>query len=425
MAIFRPAIEDIFMRLFILLFGFLVSNVLQAQTKPVQLTKTASDCLGALMINDTIVGPVYSPKGFGNKLEIDGYELGDPYFFEREHNTVWYKFVVPYDAVFTFDLQPVIKDDDFDFLLFHYDGPNFCAEIANGRKMPVRTNISRKNTQLGGRTGLAESVIDEYVPSGPGSSYSSALTVRKGDTYYLLVDNPFRENEGHSLFLRFKRLASGVVVEEVPKEKYEMPLRKLRVTVKDKVSGERIASQIYIEGVASADQTRYAALSQMEQEVVSYRTYIINVIKQGYLLASEIFIPKNDSLYEVEILLKPIALGDRINLDNIKFDSDKTEILPESQSALNQLKNFMEVNPGMYIELQGHVNGESKRNKKRYRKLSAARAKAIYDKLVAAGVEKSRLKYVGYGNARMIFPTPVNNRQAEANRRVEAEVTRL
>jgi outer membrane protein OmpA-like peptidoglycan-associated protein len=149
------------------------------------------------------------------------------------------------------------------------------------------------------------------------------------------------------------------------------------------------------------------------------------VVKQGYLLASETFIPKNDSVYSVDIKLKKMALGDRINLENIKFDSDKTEILAESQTALDQLKTFLDVNPGMHIELQGHENGESKRNKKKYRKLSAARAKAIHDKLVEAGVAKSRLSVVGFGNARMIFPTPVNNRQAEANRRVEAEVTRL
>ncbi|MFT5903682.1 MAG: hypothetical protein ACI9O2_000536, partial [Flammeovirgaceae bacterium] len=141
------------------------------QDKPVQLGVTGSDCIGALTIPDTLIGPVYSPKGFGNNLELVGYELGDPYFIQREHNSVWYKFTIPYDCVFTFDLIPIQKDDDFDFLLFLYDGPNFCRDITAGRKIPIRTNISRKNIEVQGQTGMSESSVDEYVPSGPGSSY--------------------------------------------------------------------------------------------------------------------------------------------------------------------------------------------------------------------------------------------------------------
>jgi len=214
--------------------------------KPVQLGKNASDCLGALMLNDTVVGPVYSPKGWGNKLEISGYELGDPYFIEKEHNTVWYKFIVPYDAIFTFDLIPNIKTDDFDFLIFQYDGPNFCKDIERGTKIPIRTNISRKNIDVNGRTGLAEGSINEYVPSGPGSSYSKPLKVKKGEMYYLLVDNPFKENEGHTIYLHFKRLepVKKTAPEEDAKEEYSIPYRKLKITVTDKKSGDRLASNI-------------------------------------------------------------------------------------------------------------------------------------------------------------------------------------
>ena len=112
---------------------------------PIQLTRSASDCVGAIRITDNQIGPVFSPRGFGNELEIQGYELGDPYFIQREHNTVWYRFTAPYHSVFSFDLVPIHKDDDFDFMLFKYDGPNFCRNVAAGKKIPVRTNISRKN----------------------------------------------------------------------------------------------------------------------------------------------------------------------------------------------------------------------------------------------------------------------------------------
>ncbi len=398
-----------------------------SQNKPVQLGQGASDCMGALMINDTVVGPVFSPKGFGKKLEINGYELGDPYYIEREHNTVWYKFRAPYEAVFTFDLIPEVENDDFDFLLFQYDGPNFCRDVADGRKIPIRTNISRKNIHVDGRTGLSEGSIDEYVPSGPGSSYSKPVRVKKGDLFYLLVDNPFKENEGHTIHLKFRQTSPTVVQLSKPDEvpTYKVPFRKLKLTIVDAVSNERIASDISIDGLADSVSSNYVGLSVLELDVVSYRSYEINVVKKGYLLATESFIPKNDSLYEVEMKMKPMKLGDRINLDNIKFETDKTKILEKSLPALDQLKAFLDVNPSITIDIQGHVNGEGKKNKKKFISLSKERAEAIYEKLVDAGVSANRITYQGFGNAKMIYPTPVNNRQSEANRRVEIEITSL
>jgi outer membrane protein OmpA-like peptidoglycan-associated protein len=414
----------------ILFFVFVLFNfgIVDAQQKPVQLGPTASDCIGALMINDTVVGPVYSPAGYGKKIEIYGYQLGDPFFIQQEHNTVWYKFIAPYDAVFTFDLLPEVKEDDFDFMLFAYDGPNFCKDIAEGRKIPVRTNISRKNIFVDGRTGLSESAIDEYVPSGPGSSYSRALKVKQGEMLYLLVDNPFRENKGHSIYLHWRRTSSSSTIIESENDgerRFVSPIRKLQINVVDKDTEARIPSNISVDGLPDSLKSSFVAVSEVQLEVVSYRTYEINVVKKGYLLAYESFIPKNDSAYALTIPIKEMKKGDRINLANIKFDSDKTEILDKSKGSLDQLGAFMEINPGIHIEIQGHVNGEGKRNKRRFRKLSEARAKAIYEKLLERGIDKSRLSFAGFGNAKMIYPSPVNNRQAEANRRVEAEVTKL
>jgi outer membrane protein OmpA-like peptidoglycan-associated protein len=408
--------------------AMMFATLLLAQGEPVQLTKNGSDCRGALMLNDTVVGPVYSPKGFGNELEISGYDLGDPYFIEREHNTIWYKFRAPYDAIFTFDLVPILKDDDFDFLLFKYDGPNFCLDIAAGDKIPIRSNISRKNIEVQGMTGLRGAAVNDYVPSGPGSSYSRPVTVKGGDIFYLLVDNPFRENKGHTLYLSFKKIDPNK--EKEPKKEntqsvYKVPYRKLKVTVTDKENGERIASNISVRGLPDSVQSSFPAVSQVRLDVVSYRNYTISAVKKGYLLASKDFLPKNDSLYEVDIELKPMDLGDRINMRNIKFVSDETEILEKSQSPLEHLKDFMQINPEIEIEIQGHVNGESKRNKRKYRKLSKARAKEIYKRLKDAGIDGSRMKYKGFGNAKMIYPEPISNRQSEANRRVEVEVTSL
>jgi len=205
-------------------------------------------------------------------------------------------------------------------------------------------------------------------------------------------------------------------------DEYVIPLRKVVITVTDKDTDERIQSNIFVDNLPDTVPSKYPAISQLSLEVLSYRTYDINVIKKGYLLHTEKFVPKNDSLYTIDIQLKKMKVGDRLNLGNIKFESDQAVILDKSRPALDKLTDFMIENDELRIEIQGHVNGEGSRNKRKFISLSEDRAKAIYEKLLEAGIDKSRMSYKGFGNAKMIYPTPVNNRQAEANRRVEAEI---
>lgn len=403
-------------------FGILISVSVFAQ-EPVQLGKINADCIGAVTIRDSI-GPVYSPQGFGNKLEVSGYQLGDPMFIEREHNTVWYKFTVPYDAMFEFDLIPIYPEDDFDFMLFLYDGPSFCQVFSNGEAVPIRSNISRKNIEVDGYTGLKQSAVEEYVPSGPGDSYSRALKVKKGDVYYMLVDNPFRENRGHHVYLYFNRLSErDPLKRDEPEEKEYNPLKtQLKIRVFDKETGDPVAAFITIEGLESGEPLEFSGSSEKTVELTSYRAYDVSAVSKGYMMNNKSFMPARDSLYSLEFELSKIKKGDRMTLEDIKFEENKADFLAKSQSALRQLLKFLSENPKVSVEIGGHVNGLSNRNKKEYKDLSNDRAQAVEDYLVKNGIDASRLKVKGYGNAEMLFPDPLNNGQMEANRRVEIKI---
>jgi hypothetical protein len=50
------------------------------------------DCTHAVLITNTMLLCMESPQGFGNELEISNNPSDDPFYFENEHNTVWYKF---------------------------------------------------------------------------------------------------------------------------------------------------------------------------------------------------------------------------------------------------------------------------------------------------------------------------------------------
>ena len=417
----EPTRKDLNLRS-IILFLLLMQGVLaHAQDSTlIRVTKNQGDCIGAYVINDTIFGPVLSPKGFGNKIDIQGYELGNPHFFEREHNTVWYKIKVPYKTRFSFDIVPVNPDDDFDFLLFQNPGPSFCNQVKNGDVVPVRTNISRIAAEVKGRTGLSHESVDEYVPSGPGSPYSKSVQAAKGDVFILVIDNPFRENRGHSIHIHYDRPPARAKRRK-PKPKAKVEPQAFTVKVVDKTSGEPLTADISIAGVGT-DPMVQNNLSEFLYTGELYRTYTVRVDKTGYMFASKKVTAFRKDNLEVVIELRKIEPGAKVALNNIRFEGDKATILPGSAESLTQLLEFLQKNNAVVVEIQGHVNAPNEKNKGKYKSLSKDRANAVFEYLVSKGIERTRMTYKGFGNAEMIYPNPRTEQQSQANRRVEIKV---
>jgi len=89
------------------------------------------------------------------------------------------------------------------------------------------------------------------------------------------------------------------------------------------------------------------------------------------------------------------------------FDSDKP--LGYSISAAQYISNFLKRNPGVSVEVKGYADelGEEDYNIK----LSESRAKAVYDLLIASGVDASRVSYKGYGEDTSVDKSSADARQ--------------
>jgi OOP family OmpA-OmpF porin len=98
------------------------------------------------------------------------------------------------------------------------------------------------------------------------------------------------------------------------------------------------------------------------------------------------------------------------------FDSDKP--LAYSISAAQYISNFLKRNPGVKVEVKGFADelGPEDYNIK----LSENRAKAVYDLLVASGVDASRITYKGYGEDTSVDKSSADARQL--SRRASFEV---
>lgn len=85
-------------------------------------------------------------------------------------------------------------------------------------------------------------------------------------------------------------------------------------------------------------------------------------------------------------------------VDNIFYEFGKATLTAESSTSLNELKELLEQNPNITIELSAHCDfrGSASYNEK----LSQARAESAVAYLVAQGIDKERMTPVGYGESK-------------------------
>ncbi len=150
--------------------------------------------------------------------------------------------------------------------------------------------------------------------------------------------------------------------------------------------------------------------------------YGIAVKAEGYLFHSENFdLPElsDYQLVEKDIYLKNIAIGSKVILKNIFFDSGQSKLRPESTSELTRLIELLNYAPNLCVEISGHtdnVGGEAYNIK-----LSEDRAMAVVNYLVQKGINKARLTAKGYGPKKPIASND-NSEGRQQNRRTEFEI---
>jgi outer membrane protein OmpA-like peptidoglycan-associated protein len=154
----------------------------------------------------------------------------------------------------------------------------------------------------------------------------------------------------------------------------------------------------------------------------SGKNYGLAVKSEGYLFHSENFeIPAATGYQEItkDIKLYKMDVGAKIVLKNIFFDYAKATLRSESFAELDRLLKMLNDFPTMRIEISGHTDNQG--SLATNEKLSAARAKAVVDYLIAKGISASRLESAGYA-----FKQPIASNDTEEgrqqNRRVEFKV---
>lgn len=374
-----------------------------------------SDCTTMLPLKDTIYEAI-NIEGFGDELEYFNNKLEDSLKIEIERNSIWYLITAPSTGIFSFDITTEDEGNDWDFLLYEHKNL-FCKRIVKDKIDPIRSNLSRSAT-----TGLSTKSEEIYVGAGVKNNYSKALNVAVGDRFVLVVNNSKKAKGSHTLLLHFEKSIAAVIEEkQIKNEQLSFELK-----IKDGESNQLITSNISIDGLFRKKIE--------ENQITTYHTilekgkykFTIHVNAKGYLLQTkDVNISDNRNLLNLDVFLEPIEKGKKINLKNIQFLGNVSKFLPESTPDLEALLAFMLLNSSVSIEIEGHVNGPSQRNTKEYQQLSESRAKAVKEYLETNGIDKNRIKAIGYGNKKMLFKNPISEYQMSENRRVEVKISQL
>lgn len=87
-------------------------------------------------------------------------------------------------------------------------------------------------------------------------------------------------------------------------------------------------------------------------------------------------------------------------IENIYYDYGSADILPSAEVTLAKVVKVMQLDPSITIEISSHT--DSRAAKDYNQRLSLKRAQNVVDYLVKRGIDKSRLKAVGYGENRLL-----------------------
>jgi len=123
-----------------------------------------------------------------------------------------------------------------------------------------------------------------------------------------------------------------------------------------------------------------------------------------------------------EVTADASALADEINKSGhvavygIHFDTGKSDILPDSESTLNEIVKLTQQLPDLKLRVEGHTDNQG--NAASNQTLSDKRAQSVVAWLTGHGVAASRLTAKGFGQTKPVADNANDDGRAK-NRRVE------
>lgn len=123
-----------------------------------------------------------------------------------------------------------------------------------------------------------------------------------------------------------------------------------------------------------------------------------------------------------DLNIATIKVGQTLQLNQLYFQADSSAMTDASYDVLDEVHEFLDTNPSVYIEIGGHTNNIPPHEY--CDKLSQERAQTVSEFLYKKGINESRIAYKGYGKRNPIASNE-NVQGRRKNQRVEIKILRL
>jgi len=214
---------------------------------------------------------------------------------------------------------------------------------------------------------------------------------------------------------------------ELTPNKINVPINVTDITNNGKVKGRIIIRNKSRDEVIEVNSNEMIALrigDRYEIEATSDKGYFfastaIEITDKG--IVSEDFEKEVISISgaELDLKLTPIVEDQSLNLNDILFESNSSQLSEVSFIELERVIDVMVKNPTMKVEISAHTDDVG--SKIYNEALSLRRANSVVDYMIANNVPEKRFEAKGYGEAKPLVPNDSDDNRSK-NRRVELKV---
>ena len=408
-------------------------------TKPVkqepaniELPANSNDCLFAIeLMPDVPFGPTQAPQGAGRIQEIMR-DRSNPNVFEYEHNSTWYKFTVPYSGNLEISITPNSEWDDYDFLVYRYTDVYFSNRLIENKLKPLAADLSSKDTaglyaatpknskgqvtakprskrMTSATMGMKADGKRFFIGPNEDEDFLKSIPVRKGETYYIVLDNKSSKGDGHTIKV------------SIQVESFE-PL----VVFYDPVLKKNIDVDLLIleKNTDNRPIAKNPTFRGGKIKFVPGFNYALYAKKNGYF---SIFKEFNSNIFKDDTLLRfnmnRTEKGTKFPIADIYFDDD-ANLLPESDTSLLNYMQMFKGHPDITFQIKGYVQSYAV-DIEADQKLSIARAQSVKEFFVAHGMNPDQITIAGMtqNEIKRAAAAALNKHQAFKDTKIELIIT--
>ena len=406
-------------------------------------TSVEDDCITVQEIKIPFDGNQFTSTD--NDPEKPNYNL--VYYADIDEYTFWYKLIITRSCKMKFAVMSSTPGDDYDFMLYKFNAINFCEALVDSILVPLNDAVYATDYSQSDSTKQ-----DIFISS------QNEIDVTAGEIYYLSIMNLYGEDCGHRLYI--DACDKSIAINSIHKPcfllsqpKIAVPLEELsendadstivdnHVTINgmvyDNDNGTAINANIkFIDEINGDEFIAYASeISGYEIVLERGRRYQIKCEAFGYyeIIGNIEFL--KPSVYDYYLL--KIKEGKTFVMEHILFHPSTYALKDNSFSELDILVRYMNNNPRMKIQIEGHTAGNAPvtATNPAYKhlddqwnftgtakKLSKLRAETVKKYLVQKGINSSRVLSTGYGASQKLIPKPKSKDENALNMRVEVKI---